>query len=635
MQGLVSNHNSVKGGHVENHPSSNHDFKEYRQKFYHILTKVERIKPMRTQKKNIAKIICTWTVLLTILLISCNIAAFTAAAEPDENLPEQITSDVVPDGIYAFKNLASQKWMDVEYDSSYPGYHMQQYAYSSSPANGNAVYGLYRVTQIENTGRYIIRLLLNEELSFGLTDDSEVLTKDISAIDSEVDAEDTFVIEHIGSGRYTIQPYGSNKFLRCYDLVSSGSADAPDSYLTSTTNGSSNLAKWILQPYQEMLKTGVYWISNNADIASGSNPRIMDAEGPSYASGTPIQQWKDNNPEQNGMYYAQIWIVRNIGCGYYTISSSKKLDMYMSCNGTAISLKESMDSEICDDSSIQWKIEGNTQKGFTITSKLSSAKAITAPDNIIDGSNLICSAPTTSNEMYTHWNFNRIDNVYIASIYSITDTTGASSGGSSGSGSSFGDLGHSWIKFENLSIGNVIIGAATVGPNEYITVGKWGNQKPKQLWYNLERHFSESMTTDVHGGYISTLIRSSELEDASAFIIQNHTNSWTPTANCSEMANALWYAITGSAFTISSTPTPYKLLNSMKNHSCYIEGTLINEGIWRGYYENGELHLATDGDVKPISTSSQTVELRQDRDIPLSSGESSDLNNLSQSTCAE
>ena len=145
--------------------------------------------------------------LLTILILSCNLATISIAAEPDETLKDHITDLIVPDGIYAFMNVASQKWMDIRFDSIHPGYNMQQYAYSATPADGNAPYGLYRVTQIESTGRYVIRPLLNEELSFEYVG-AEIKTKEIPALDRDVAFEDTYEIEWQESNQYTLRQYG-------------------------------------------------------------------------------------------------------------------------------------------------------------------------------------------------------------------------------------------------------------------------------------------------------------------------------------------------------------------------------------------------------------------------------------------
>ena len=554
---------------------------------------------LKTKQNNLLRSSCIFIMLLAILIINCHIIAFTATAEANSDSITPISSNVVPDGIYALKNASSQKWMDIQYNSTLPGHHVQQYNFSTNPAEGDDIYGLFRITQIENTGRYVIRALLNESLSFGY-EGTDVLTKTIPTLDNEVETEDTFTIEKTGSG-YLIKPYNSARsYVCCNDPAASGSAGAPGSYLIANgVHDAGMKAVWFLYPQELQVKTGVYWMSNDSGLASGANPRVMDAEGPSYAEGTIIQQWKNGNPEYNNMYYAQVWIVRHIGCGYYTISSSKKFDMYMSYNSTTVTLKESKDSAVGDDSAIQWKIEGNTQDGYSITSKSNSQKAITVPSGTSDGANLIYSSPTASNSGRNRWDFHRIDDVYIASIYSIADTTGASSGGTiiGTGGSAFGDLGHSWIKIENMATDSVVIGAATVGPNEYITVGKWGNQPPNnQMWYNLERHFAPRMNTDNYGGYISVLIRNDKLQSVSNYINAHQEDKWEVNSNCSHLANSIWGTITGSQLD-NLLGMPYNLWQSIDSNPCGVDGTFMHEGEWCGYYKDNTLWKHPDDNI--------------------------------------
>ena len=60
----------------------------------------------------------------------------------------------IPNGVYALQNYGNEGlWMDIEGDSTTPGMHMQQYAYTTSPAVGSALTGLYRITQYGNTDR--------------------------------------------------------------------------------------------------------------------------------------------------------------------------------------------------------------------------------------------------------------------------------------------------------------------------------------------------------------------------------------------------------------------------------------------------------------------------------------------------
>jgi len=560
---------------------------------------------MTTYRTKIVKIIGVWIVLLIVFMFNYSNIAITVAAEPDSSLPDHITDLIVPDGIYAIINVASEKWMDVRYNSSVPGAHMQQYAYPSSPADGNAPYGLYRITRIEDSGRYVIRLLLNETLTFEYVGD-EITTKVIPALDREVAPEDTYRIVPRGDGHYTLQQYGEESYICCGDLDASGSASGTRSYLTTTTSKTSSVSQWMLQPYQKMLKTGAYWISNDVSIPIGTNPRIMDAEGPSFAEGTVIQQWKSPNPDPI-MYHPQIWIVRNIGCGYYTISHSRKFDMYMSYHNDAIRLNECMDSDVGEEYSIQWKIEGNTQSGYCITSRSDPTKSIAAPTSTANGQNLTYASAPVENNGLNLWDFNRIDEVYIMSICTSYNTSFHIDENGNEVGQHPLDFGHSWIKFENLSILEITFGSAPVDYNEHITVGGWGNQRPDQMWYNLERYFASNMTTDTYGRYISVLIRKDKLLLASNYIRQKQANDWTIIFqnNCVNFATGLWREVMGSGFENISA-TPEALYTAMGSYSYCIDGIVTTRGEWQGYYKDDKLHKVDSSDISNIPSSAAT-----------------------------
>ena len=77
------------------------------------------------------------------------------------NSYETVTSAVLPDGVYALKNLGnSGLYMDVEQNIYIAGYHVQQYAYSPSPTESFSRGGLFKITKDTETDYYIIRSML-------------------------------------------------------------------------------------------------------------------------------------------------------------------------------------------------------------------------------------------------------------------------------------------------------------------------------------------------------------------------------------------------------------------------------------------------------------------------------------------
>ena len=221
----------------------------------------------------------------------------------------------IPNGVYALQNYGnSGLWMDIEGDSTEAGMHMQQFAYSTSPADGSSLAGLYRITQYGDTDRYIIRAMLNESLSFGIVG-NEVLTKTIPASDADVTDADTFYIEARGD-EYAIKPYGSSQYIGANDTDASGWAGRPDSYLIPqnlTTNLYQNL--WVLQSKNIDIEAGVYAFQNKEHLY-----RWMDTEGDSYGTGAHIQQYDYQlSPAMTFSRGGLFKIAPNGNTGYYVI----------------------------------------------------------------------------------------------------------------------------------------------------------------------------------------------------------------------------------------------------------------------------------------------------------------------------
>lgn len=498
----------------------------------------------------------------------------------------------IKDGIYALQNLGNQgRWMDVQQNLISPGAHLQQYGFGESPASTYSLSGIFRITQIGHTGKYTIRLMLNENLSFGFSN-NDVITKTISGDDSNVSDADTFRITY-NNGGFVIRPYLDQEYAICAKSnMGSGAADAPESFLTKNSLANAgNRARWTLEGYKTSIDSGVYWLSNSVGISAGANPRIMDAESGGYTAGTIIQQWKSSSPEPN-LYRAQTWIITRLDNGYYTIASSQKPDMYITFSDDStqkVVLKQCSDSAVENDWEIQWEIRGNKTTGYYIINRIYYPKCITVPSTTNNGADLITSNYNTSNNGQNKWTLNRINDVYVASIYCVGSV----------SSSTTGNLGHAWIKFENRSTKKVKFGALDVPPNEYATVGKWDNYTPDQLWYNLERFNHLAMTTD-NGGYISVLIRPNQLQSASDNIISMHTDKWWPWDNCSHLANKIWKVLTGASLDYDGI-FPDGLLPVMQNNTAYIGGTLVTYTDILGYGDEEGNFIQKDPDsIEPL-----------------------------------
>lgn len=166
---------------------------------------------------------------------------------------------VLEDGVYSFKNVGNEdRYMDIQQNKTSPGYHVQQYNFTTAPESNFSRSGLYKISRDPETGMFIIRLMLNNKLSFGISG-SEVLTKQINFDDNYVSQSDMFTIEFAGDG-YRIKPYNSSLVVSTKSAFpeASGASGGENSYLTAlseTVAGDNGL--WIPTKYTGEDKYGL------------------------------------------------------------------------------------------------------------------------------------------------------------------------------------------------------------------------------------------------------------------------------------------------------------------------------------------------------------------------------------------
>lgn len=154
----------------------------------------------------------------------------------------------ISDGVYSFENVANtNRWMDTEQDESEPGYHMQQYDYGDIPTVNFNRGALFKISESESAGHFIVRLMTNNRLTFSV-DDGEFITKYIPTDDRDVDVEDTFSIVFWNTGYILIDYYGN--VVSSDHPTASGMSGAPDSYLVSKTRTQAgNMGIWEMYRY--------------------------------------------------------------------------------------------------------------------------------------------------------------------------------------------------------------------------------------------------------------------------------------------------------------------------------------------------------------------------------------------------
>lgn len=132
-------------------------------------------------------------------------------------------------------------------------------------------------------------------------------------------------------------------------------------------------------------------------------------------------------------------------------------------------------------------------------------------------------------------------------------------------GSSSGSLsGHACLIVYNESTIPITIGHMTVGVNDYITIGTFGNRSAHEgIWYNIE---AANMTAISASDFaqtcygITTLSQISTLNSAI-----NGSDEWTLTKNCAYFAKHCWNAVAPTSLQLSGG-TPSALRSSILSH---------------------------------------------------------------------
>lgn len=141
--------------------------------------------------------------------------------------------------------------MTIEDDSVWAGKHLQQTYSASSPANASVFdrSSLFKVSRVSGTSLYVIRSMLNNNLSFGISG-TEIITKEIPSADSDVAYADTFYIEWDGYS-FLIYPHGT-----FYAIKMSSTSTANLTKISKYSDDFSDYARWNLVQYTGVNKGG-------------------------------------------------------------------------------------------------------------------------------------------------------------------------------------------------------------------------------------------------------------------------------------------------------------------------------------------------------------------------------------------
>ena len=151
----------------------------------------------------------------------------------------------IPDGVYAFRaSEFDNLWLTIEDDSPFAGKKVQQTKLGLSPAS-TGVFDRSCLFKISRSGSdYVIRSMLNNSLSFGISD-GKIITKTIPSRDSSVPMADRFWISWDGSG-FLLKQYAGSEAIKIESESEVDLVTVPDTEADAT-------AHWSLERY-----TGVH-----------------------------------------------------------------------------------------------------------------------------------------------------------------------------------------------------------------------------------------------------------------------------------------------------------------------------------------------------------------------------------------
>lgn len=248
-----------------------------------------------------------------------SVSEYKQMAAKGELQPLAVYPAVLADGVYAIKNIGNSSgstgfYLDTALAHWLPGYNMQQYKFENgtSPLDNFEVSTLFKITRNTEKGSYVIRIMRNNVLSFGIHVNSdgsnEILTKKIPLDDSEVALNDTYVITASGSGYY-IRKYGTTNLIATKETTASGAAGAPDSYLYAST-AIGDQTRWTFSAYtgperNEMTMLG----SGSLEVAKTSTlDPVFYSTRPGYnvvslnMSQVPTSYYHLSGPSDYGIY---------------------------------------------------------------------------------------------------------------------------------------------------------------------------------------------------------------------------------------------------------------------------------------------------------------------------------------------
>jgi uncharacterized protein YegP (UPF0339 family) len=358
-------------------------------------------------------------------------------------------------------------------------------------------------------------------------------------------------------------------------------AIVPDIFTQETYNSNSNSQKFNI-----ILSQSEYHIKNfNSDkcldVSAGNTGNGSDVAQFTY---TPTCEW-------------QRWQIKYCGNGDYKI-----IDMH---SGKLLSVEGSSSA---NNANIWiWQQDGTAGQYFRIrTNADGTVTFLTKASNYTKAIGIYNSGLNNGDTVVQQSNDDGSDNQKFVLIPNDIKMIICASGVTLDNALSSSWAGHSWIEIHNTSSNTIDIGRWTIEPGRHVTVGRWGKDAFRGLWYNREVEAILGESTYYEGyTYISKFISYDVLAILSNFIHSTNSGYDLYIDNCTTFAVDIWNlvgcgkVIPKSEITITVpemlTPSklaypPQELVSYIENNFEYEYGTssTIFDERYYGYYKDSE-----------------------------------------------
>ena len=223
-----------------------------------------------TKTRKSTKTVGSKIILYTVLALIVFIVIGTASDRQMVSEASAITSEVVPSGVYALRNVRSGYYLNV---SSYEeGTYVMVEDLGHVPSSAAERAYMFRIEQIGTTGRYAIRTMSNNYNSImpmSSSKGSNMKSTEVARLNSQIESSKTWNITRTTNG-YTLKPYGNSYYMTQY--AATGTLAKMLAYSTYGT-----LSEWEIVPITSSFSGVGYYggaSSVQRDVAVGEQETV-------------------------------------------------------------------------------------------------------------------------------------------------------------------------------------------------------------------------------------------------------------------------------------------------------------------------------------------------------------------------